>query len=286
MTTTVGTKEMEVKLLDPSDFRPELKDVKEFRDFQDSKRIDIVRETYQKMYRNQCVNYVKKMHEKWCSFDHAQMTIMDALEELNKLVDDSDPDVDVPNIFHAFQTAERIREKHPDNEWFQFVGLIHDLGKVMALWGQPQWSTVGDTFPVGCEFSNKIVFHEMLKDNPDYNNEELSSKNGMYKEGCGLDNVLMSWGHDEYLYQVLKHNKSIIPEEGLFVIRFHSFYPWHLGGAYKHLMNEKDEKMFQWIKEFNQFDLYSKSDAEPDMKKLRPYYQTLCDKFCPGEIKW
>ena len=39
---------------------------------------------------------------------------MDALTELNKLVDDSDPDVSVPNIMHAFQTAERIREKHPD----------------------------------------------------------------------------------------------------------------------------------------------------------------------------
>ncbi len=28
------------------------------------------------------------------------------------------------------QTAERIRAKHPELEWFQFVGLIHDLGKV------------------------------------------------------------------------------------------------------------------------------------------------------------
>ena len=24
----------------------------------------------------------------------------------------------------------------------------------------------------------------------------------MYEKNCGLDNVLMSWGHDEYLYQV------------------------------------------------------------------------------------
>ena len=40
----------------------------------------------------------------------------------------------------------------------------------MALWGQPQWSTVGDTFPVGCKFSEDIVFSEFLKLNPDFAN--------------------------------------------------------------------------------------------------------------------
>ena len=50
---------------------------------------------------------------------------------LNSLVDESDPDVDLPNLVHAFQTAERIRAEHPDLEWFQLTGLIHDLGKVL-----------------------------------------------------------------------------------------------------------------------------------------------------------
>lgn len=47
-------------------------------------------------------------------FEKGEMTIIEALELLNQVVDESDPDVDVPNIYHAFQTAERIREKHPD----------------------------------------------------------------------------------------------------------------------------------------------------------------------------
>ena len=55
---------------------------------------------------------------------------MEALEKLNDLVDESDPDIDLPNIVHAFQTAEQIRRDHPDKEWFQLTGLIHDLGKV------------------------------------------------------------------------------------------------------------------------------------------------------------
>ena len=41
----------------------------------------------------------------------------------------------------------------------------------------------------------------------------------MYKPHCGLDDVLMSWSHDEYLYQFLLHNKSKIPEKGLYMIR-------------------------------------------------------------------
>ena len=43
------------------------------------------------------------------------MGVMDAVMSLDQLVDESDPDVDFPNSFHAFQTAEGIRREHPDN---------------------------------------------------------------------------------------------------------------------------------------------------------------------------
>lgn len=66
----------------------------------------------------------------WLSFDKFEATIIEVLESLNDLVDESDPDVDIPNIVHAFQTAERIRAIHPNYDWFHLVGLIHDLGKV------------------------------------------------------------------------------------------------------------------------------------------------------------
>lgn len=36
-------------------------------------------------------------------------------------------------------------------------------------------------------------------DNPDVKNSAYNTKNGIYKEGCGLDNVMMSWGHDDYM---------------------------------------------------------------------------------------
>ena len=43
-----------------------------------------------------------------------KMSAMEALELLDQLVDESDPDVDFPNSYHAYQTAEGIRRAHPD----------------------------------------------------------------------------------------------------------------------------------------------------------------------------
>lgn len=90
------------------------------------------------MHTTQTLQFATEKLQNWSKLNKAEMPILKALELLNNLVDDSDPDVDIPNSVHAFQTAERIREVHPDKPWFQLTGLIHDVGKVMALWGEPQ----------------------------------------------------------------------------------------------------------------------------------------------------
>jgi inositol oxygenase len=41
----------------------------------------------------------------------------------------------------------------------------------------------------------------------------------MYEPNCGLDNLMMSWGHDEYLYRMLKFNGAKLPDEALYMIR-------------------------------------------------------------------
>lgn len=74
-----------------------------------------------------------------------------------------------------------------------------------------------------------------------------STKYGIYQPNCGLKNITMSWGHDEYLYRVLKHNKSTLPNQALNMIRYHSFYPWHSGGDYKHLCLPEDEETKKWV---------------------------------------
>merc|ERR1712038_633247 len=68
------------------------------------------------MHTKQTMAFVMEKHKTWLKFNHMEASIMEALDMLNELVDESDPDLDLPNIVHAFQTAERIREEHPDKE--------------------------------------------------------------------------------------------------------------------------------------------------------------------------
>lgn len=72
----------------------------------------------------------------------------------------------------------------------------------------------------------------------------------MYKPNCGITNLTMSWGHDEYMYNVLRHNQSTLPDQALYIIRYHSFYPWHVGGDYQHFTVPGDEEILKWVNIF------------------------------------
>jgi len=59
------------------------------------------------------------------------------------------------------------------------TGFVHDLGKVLWMSGEPQWAVVGDTFPVGCAFSHRIVYPELFADHPDAAEPACASPTGM-----------------------------------------------------------------------------------------------------------
>lgn len=253
----------------------------EFRDYGDGVKPS-VREFYRLNHRFQTYEYVQQQRAKFLSLDKRQMTVWEAMEFLNELVDDSDPDTDLSQIEHLMQTAEAIRaDGHP--RWFILTGLVHDLGKILCLFGEPQWAVVGDTFPVGCEFSEAVVFSEFFANNPDSQHEVYRTRCGVYHEQVGLRNVVMSWGHDEYLYHVVQDH---LPEESLYMIRYHSFYAAHRELAYQHLMDDHDQRMFSWVREFNPYDLYTKSAQRPDVDALRPYYEDLIAEFFPKPLSW
>ena len=253
----------------------------QFRNYEANARPS-VREFYRMNHRHQTYDFVQAKRKEFLSLKRREMNVWEALEYLNTLVDDSDPDTDLSQLDHLLQTAEQIRhDGHP--RWFILAGLIHDLGKILCLYGEQQWAVVGDTFPVGCAWSDKIVFHEFFTDNPDRDKPQYQEKLGVYEEGCGLNAVSMSWGHDEYLYNVVK---DYMPEEALYMIRYHSFYPGHRDGAYNYLLNDRDREMFQWVRAFNPYDLYTKSHEKPDLAKLRPFYDDLIKEYFPAKLRW
>jgi hypothetical protein len=65
---------------------------------------------------------------------------------------------------------------------------------------------------VGCKWSDNIVYRdESFEGNPDGDNPKFNTKFGMYKPNIGLENLMLSWGHDvsterspRYLFKSLK----------------------------------------------------------------------------------
>lgn len=256
----------------------------EFRNYQEAPAQ--VKVFYKAQHGNQTLAFSKNKFNEYVPLNHGTYGIWETLELLSTLKDESDPDLDLPQIQHALQTAEALR-RAKQADWLILTGLIHDLGKMLSYFGEPQWAVVGDTYPLGCLFSNKIVHAEYFKDNPDLNNPLYQTKLGIYKkEGVGLNNVVMTWGHDEYLYQVVK-DQSTLPEQAKFIIRYHSFYALHKEKEYQYLLNNEDKKQLHWLNKFNEYDLYSKSAKPINVAEVKPYYENLIQKyFSEKKIRW
>jgi inositol oxygenase len=252
-----------------------------FRDFAAGSR-PAVREFYRQNHARQTLACVREKRAQFLPPRRGRMSVWEAIEGLDRIVDESDPDLGLTQLDHALQTAEALRADGAPR-WLVLTGFIHDLGKVLCLWGEPQWAVVGDTFPVGCAFDERIVFPELFDANPDRGDPRLATRDGIYREGCGLDQVLLSWGHDEYLYHVVKDH---LPEPALDIIRYHSFYAWHREGAYTHLMDASDAERLAWVRRFVAYDLYSKSDVPPDAAALRPFYEALVAELLPPRLAW
>ncbi|TFK85986.1 myo-inositol oxygenase [Polyporus arcularius HHB13444] len=259
------------------------KDKTAFRQYEEA--CDRVKNFYREQHEKQTFEFNVRVRAEFKKTVHARMGIWEAMEKLNTLVDDSDPDTSLSQIEHLLQTAEAIR-RDGKPQWMQVAGLVHDLGKFLYFFGsEGQWDVVGDTFVVGCKFSEKIIYPDTFAGNPDSQDPVYSTEYGVYSPHCGLENVMLSWGHDEYLYHVLKKQSSL-PMDALYMIRYHSFYPWHREGAYEHLTNAEDRRALEAVRAFNPYDLYSKSDEPVNVEKVKPYYQGLIAKFFPEVIEW
>jgi inositol oxygenase len=242
----------------------------------------VVQRFYRENHAQQTREFVQRKKRQYIPLQKGRMGIWAAMELLNTLVDDSDPDTNLSQLEHSLQTAEALlRDGKP--RWLVLTGVIHDIGKVLSTYGEPQWAVVGDTFPVGCRFSDSVVFADFFSLNPDSHVPEYQTRLGVYGEHCGLSQVDMSWGHDEYLFHVVE---PYLPEEALYIVRYHSFYSAHREGAYEYLMDDHDLKMFRWVRDFSKYDLYSKSSERPRAEDLRPYYEDLIAEFLPAELSW
>lgn len=241
-----------------------------------------VKDFYYDNHKNQSFSMAAALRERYIPLRGLKRDVWEVVEEIGGLRDQSDPDLrDVPQLWHFYQTAESLRKKNQPKAMIA-AGFVHDLGKILTR-ELHHWAVVGDTFPVGCAFSDKNVFPEYFQLNPDFDNPRYNTPNGVYTPGVGIENLAMSFGHDEYAHAVLGGS---LPPDVAFAMRFHSFYPWHRERAYTHLESAQDRQRLPLVRLFAGSDCYSKDSKPPDVETLKPYYQALVRRFFPGKVQW
>eukprot|EP00887_Chlorella_sp_A99_P006539 scaffold3.g6539.t1 len=256
---------------------------------------------YRLNHARQTLEFVRRQATAFSALDKAELDVWGALELLNDLreyeavllgPDDADPEL--PLLDHALQSAEACRLAFPGEEWMALAGLLHGLGKLLAharLGGEPQWAICGESFPVGCRFHPAVVHSQLFAANPDRRKRAYSTPTGVYREGCGLSRVCMSWSGAEYLFLVLCLNRTLLPPEALFCLRHQRFRAVLRAGApYSELLSPWDRAQLPRLARFQELVAYRRRPpAEGQLRgqALRDHYAALLDKYIPQRaLRW
>lgn len=82
----------------------------------------------------------------------------------------------------------------------------------------------------------------------------------------------------------------MIPKEGLYIIRFHSFYAFHSPRStkrgYTEYCSENDWINIPLLKIFQKTDLYSKTHDIPKFENYKDDIYDLINKYCGDELSW
>jgi len=217
----------------------------EFRNYAEPAR-PTVREFYRINHTNQTYEFVLRKKKEFLPLNRKKMSTWDAMEFLNTLVDDSDPDTDLSQLQHLLQTSEAIRaDGHPD--WFVLTGLLHDLGKVLCLFGEAQWAVVGTHSPWDARTRTRS---SILSTSCTTRISAILR----FKPGAASTTKDAGWrtstcpgARRVYLWRC----KGLLAGRGVVHAPVSFFYAAHREGAYEYLMNDHDKKMFEWVKKFN-----------------------------------
>lgn len=271
------------------------------------------RQHYRKCWKYQTYDYVSSMRSRFLTFSLGKATLIEALRLIHAFsaypfhtIDesqDSPQSASPPSLRTlCFLMAETARsEGHPD--WLQLLALFHELGaavKVLDTHTGNQaesydWSISSRVRVVGCKVPSRATFREFQCLNTDGDDSRYNTDTGIYQEHCGLDNVLLQWTGNEYMYYLLKHNNTSLPNEALACLRYNLLGDFHEHNEYSVLMNKDDEDMLPFIQTFDALrrsvrlkcvDCADLSDEECS-SLWDGYYSNLAAKYqCDHIFSW
>tara|TARA_B100001094_G_C18084743_1_gene747147 strand:+ start:347 stop:1252 length:906 start_codon:yes stop_codon:yes gene_type:complete len=203
-----------------------------FRNYKDSSRQDIVENTYNRMYTEQTIEKRKN----WIfPVSNKKSTIKNLLPIFDKLIDDSDPDINIGQINHLLQTYINLKQNFnedieiktlfsesfynniPDNikkiysekkfiknlypnitdfkNKIMITGFIHDIGKILL---HPEWGNYQQHFCVGDIYPLNLPF---AKENIFYN-KQFHLNNDFFKKNLQYNYTHIKKGFDNYLFTI------------------------------------------------------------------------------------
>jgi hypothetical protein len=143
-------------------------------------------------HRSQTVDDVYQLNQKYLisTIFKQPISIWDAIEKLGFVSDPTDRELyAVSQLTHTLQVIEGMENDGIKDDELYLAGWVHDLGKLLLLTDEDPSNIVCDNFVVEG------------------------------KEGQGLDNCILNWNHDEWIYMKLK---NILSDEMSWLIRYHS----------------------------------------------------------------
>ena len=98
----------------------------EYRDYSTSDRAESVQAFYKLNHEFQTYDFICQKEKEFLSFNKREMSLCDAVDFLNTLVDDSNSDIDLDQFQHLLQTSESIRAD--GHELFEWVKKFNPYG--------------------------------------------------------------------------------------------------------------------------------------------------------------
>jgi hypothetical protein len=177
------------------------------------------------LQRRQTKEDILALRAKYQSPVLGKFRVWELIEKLALCVDPTDTSLGCTNQYlHVCQVTAALEADGALDETMLLTALLHDLGKVAMLAGEPPEHVVCFIAPV----------------------EGL-------EPGGGLENAIFQFGHDEVAYSRFKDS---VPEHVAWMLRYHSMI---LGKA-EPFMSAKDHELEQkYLSIFRKYDLGTKS---------------------------
>lgn len=193
------------------------------------------------------VDALKKKYEK-PAFGHVK--VWDMLPQLAQCIDATDRKLcNTSQLVHVQQIVWQMEKDGITDDDMYLAAILHDLGKVILLTGEEPENVVCGNKPIG-----------------------------EYAPGCGLDNIVFQWNHDEFIYDRLKDH---LPDHLAWLLRFHSV---DIEGVRPFCDDRDLAYIDDWLIPFRKYDAGTKSTHRLPPVNLLAKYQGLIEKQFPKPI--